>query len=106
MIYGNINNEFFEQQAAVLPKPLKEALHCLKGMDLAGHETGAFPTEIGGVPMTVLKVPAFREKLPAPDGPLYYPWHEPDEEEKMLTLIPYFAWDNRGENEMCVWFRV
>ena len=51
MIYGNINNEFFEQQAAVLPKPLKEALHCLKGMDLASHETGAFPTEIGGVPM-------------------------------------------------------
>ena len=51
MIYGNINNEFFEQQAAVLPNPLKEALHCLKGMNLAGHETGAFPTEIGGVPM-------------------------------------------------------
>ena len=51
MIYGNINNEFFEQKAAVLPNPLKEALHCLKGMNLAGHETGAFPTEIGGVPM-------------------------------------------------------
>lgn len=51
MIYGNVNNEFFEQQAAVLPKPLKEALYCLKDMDLAHHETGAFPTEIGGVPM-------------------------------------------------------
>lgn len=51
MIYGNINNEFFEQQAAVLPKPMKEALHVLKGMDLVHHETGAFPTEIAGVPM-------------------------------------------------------
>ena len=51
MIYGNVNNEFFEQQAAVLPKPLKEALFYLKGIDLVRHETGAFPTEIGGVPM-------------------------------------------------------
>ena len=51
MIYGNVNNEFFEQQAAVLPKPLKEALFYLKDIDLVHHETGAFPTEIGGVPM-------------------------------------------------------
>ena len=51
MIYGNVNNEFFEQQAAVLPKPLCEALHVLKDMDLAGHETGSFPMEIAGVPM-------------------------------------------------------
>ena len=51
MIYGNMNNEFFEQQAAVLPKPLKEALFYLKDIDLVHHETGAFPTEIGGVPM-------------------------------------------------------
>ena len=26
MIYGNVNNEFFEQQAAILPKPLADAL--------------------------------------------------------------------------------
>ena len=51
MIYGNINNEFFEQQAAVLPKPLCDALHYLKGQDLAGHEAGHFPIELGGVPM-------------------------------------------------------
>ena len=51
MIYGNVNNEFFVQQAAVLPKPLKEALFYLKGIDLVHHETGAFPTEIGGVSM-------------------------------------------------------
>lgn len=51
MIYGNVNNKFFEQQAAVLPKPLKEALFHLKGMDLVSHETGAFPIELSGVPM-------------------------------------------------------
>ena len=51
MIFGNINNEFFEQQAAVLPKALCEALHYLKEQDFVSHETGAFPTEIGGVPM-------------------------------------------------------
>ena len=39
MIFGNVRNEFFEQQAAVLPKPLCEALHVLKDMDLAGHDT-------------------------------------------------------------------
>ena len=51
MIYGNVNNAFFEQQAAVLPRPLKEALHYLKGLDLASHEAGAFPTKLGGVDM-------------------------------------------------------
>ena len=51
MIFGNVNSEFFEQQAAALPKPLCEALHYLKGEDLAGRETGNFPIEIGQVPM-------------------------------------------------------
>ena len=51
MFYGNVNHAFFERQAAVLPKPLKEALFYLKEADLVHHETGAFPTEIGGVPM-------------------------------------------------------
>ena len=61
--------------------------------------------EIGGVPMTVLCVPAVKEQLPPADTPLYSPWTHPEEEEKQLTMIPYFAWDNRGENEMSVWFR-
>jgi len=51
MIYGNVNNASFEQQAAVLPGPLKNALHALKGMDLANHETGAFPMALDGVDM-------------------------------------------------------
>ena len=51
MIYGNVNNALFEQQAAVLPKPLKDALHFLKGADLVHHEAGAFPMALGGVDM-------------------------------------------------------
>ena len=51
MIYGSINSEFFEQQAAVLPKVLCEALHYLKGLDLAAHEVGHFPVQIGGADM-------------------------------------------------------
>ena len=51
MIYGNVNNAFFVQQAAVLSGPLKKALHVLKDMDLANHETGAFPMALDGVEM-------------------------------------------------------
>ena len=49
MIYGNVNNEFFEQQAAILPKPLGDALRFLKTADLANHETGRFPMDLNGV---------------------------------------------------------
>ena len=51
MIYGNVNNEFFEQQAAILAKPLCDALHFVKTEDLANHEPGKFPIDLNGVPM-------------------------------------------------------
>lgn len=51
MFYGNVNNEYFEQQAQVMPKPLKDALIFLKGQDLAAHEAGVFPVELDGVAM-------------------------------------------------------
>ena len=51
MIYGNVNNEFFDQQAALLPAPLGAALHFLKETDLAAHEPGRFDIELDGVPM-------------------------------------------------------
>lgn len=50
MIYGNINNEFFEQQTAILPKPLQSALRFLKETDLANHEPGKFDISLNGVP--------------------------------------------------------
>ncbi|MDO4804669.1 MAG: YhcH/YjgK/YiaL family protein [Lachnospiraceae bacterium] len=51
MIYGNVNNEFFDQQAALLPAPLCAALHFLKETDLAAHEPGRFDITLAGVPM-------------------------------------------------------
>ena len=51
MIYGNVNNPMFEDQAAVLPDALSAALHFLKETDLAAHEPGVFNIELGGVPV-------------------------------------------------------
>ena len=60
--------------------------------------------QIDGVTLRKLRVPA-RKTVPSEDDLLYREW-EPDREEPgELTLIPYFAWDNRGENEMRVWLR-
>ena len=49
MIYGNVNNEFFEQHVAILPKPLGDALRFLKTADLANHAPGRFPMDLNGV---------------------------------------------------------
>jgi YhcH/YjgK/YiaL family protein len=51
MFYGNVNNEMFEQQVAVLPAALQSAIRFLKETDLAAHEPGKFDIELGGVPM-------------------------------------------------------
>jgi len=49
MIYGNVNNECFEQQAAILPRPLGDALRFLKTADLVNHAAGRFPMDLNGV---------------------------------------------------------
>ncbi|MGN0396485.1 MAG: hypothetical protein ACI4EL_00455 [Candidatus Fimimorpha sp.] len=36
---------------------------------------------------------------------LYERYQTAEYEDTKLTLIPYFAWANRGENEMVVWLR-
>lgn len=51
MIYGNVYNEFFEQQIAVLPRALQSAVRFLKETDLANHEPGRFELELDGVPV-------------------------------------------------------
>ena len=37
---------------------------------------------------------------------LYSEYQKAEYEDVEITLIPYYAWANRGENEMCVWIRV
>ena len=85
-----------------------------KGIDDKGRGEGE------DVPrrMVKLEVPAWREPLPAAvaaagEGaaevpafaPLYAVYAPVKREPATATLIPYFAWANRGENEMTVWLR-
>lgn len=66
MIFGNINNEFFDRQLSVLPSALRAAIRFLKDTDLANHEPGRFELELDKVPV-ILQVldlqTAPREKL-------------------------------------------
>ena len=58
--------------------------------------------EIDGLAVPVLTVPGKRVIVPE-NAPLYAPWTEPETEDIKITLIPYFAWANRGKGEMRVW---
>ncbi|MBR4458511.1 MAG: glycoside hydrolase family 127 protein [Clostridia bacterium] len=91
-------------------------VYCAEGHDNAGplHLWRIDPTDISaaaeeetkvcGTPAVILRVPALRTAVE--DGrSLYDDWSAPEEARETLTLIPYFMWDNRGENAMCVWFR-
>lgn len=60
--------------------------------DTFGHET------------VKLRVPAKR-LLPTEGNALYTTWQPPKEETTTITLVPYYAWANRGEGEMLVWLR-
>ena len=61
--------------------------------------------EIGGLTVPALCVPGKRVRVPA-DAPLYAPWAPPATEDAVITLVPYFAWNNRGKGEMRVWLPV
>ena len=58
-----------------------------------------------GHPTVALTVPGLREVLPE-DEPLYHPAAAPRETPVSITLIPYYAWANRGLGEMSVWLRI
>lgn len=51
MLYGNINNEFFEVQLKLLPSPLASALIFLKDNDLNAHKAGKFEITLDNVNM-------------------------------------------------------
>jgi DUF1680 family protein len=106
-------------QVAVKNGPL---VYCLESNDLPagvrledvalslgpGHDHFTVRREqIAGAELATLSVPAlvlprdraspdrlYREADPAPPRPI------------QLTLIPYYAWDNRGDTEMTVWLPV
>ena len=61
-------------------------------------------TEELGHSMTVLKVPGKR-LLPAESVDLYHTAQPAREQDVTLRMVPYYAWNNRGEGEMSVWLR-
>ncbi len=87
-------------------------------------------TEELGHPMAVLKVPGRRaftgesgisgesrdwrtrngasdqDRNPAGNEELYRDYTPVREESVILRLVPYYAWNNRGEGEMSVWIRI
>ncbi|WP_123535580.1 glycoside hydrolase family 127 protein [Halosimplex salinum] len=65
----------------------------------ATHE----PSLLEGV--TTLDVDATVPDLDGWDGSLYRPASETASEEAALTLVPYYAWDNREAGDMQVWHR-
>ena len=56
-----------------------------------------------GHEMRVLKVPGKRLADSADGAELYEEFSVPAEESVTMTLVPYYAWNNRGEGEMTVW---
>ena len=58
---------------------------------------------IDGMTLPAITLPGRRVKEPAADAPLYAPWTPAETEDTEITLVPYFAWNNRGKGEMRVW---
>ncbi len=58
-----------------------------------------------GHEMCLLKVPGKRQEESAPEEGLYREYRRQKEKSVSMTLVPYYAWNNRGEGEMSVWVR-
>lgn len=80
-----------------------KCLH-LYQVDAASQPKQAGEVTIAGGKYPVIDVSA-RRKVPSgkADG-LYTTYKKPEYAPAQLHMIPYFAWANRGENEMAVWF--
>lgn len=81
-------------------------VYCAEGVDNVPHLRGVFlsteqPSVVSGkFGLSDLLCTGYRIK---PSDALYQPWSE-DLEQIQLRLIPYYAFANRGESEMLVWF--
>lgn len=82
------------------------SLHLYRLDPARREEVRAATEEIQGFPVTVLHVPALKERQTLPEDALYGEYAPPSQKPVSLKLIPYFAWANRGEGEMRVWMRV
>lgn len=58
-----------------------------------------------GHKLYMLKVPG-KQQVEKVQGTLYKEYELPEEKTQVLTFVPYYAWNNRGEGEMTVWVRI
>ena len=79
-----------------------KGLHLLRACPERTAEAQCSEKQIHGLTVPALTVPGRRVTVPE-NAPLYAPWHQPETKETKITLIPYFAWNNRGKGEMRVW---
>lgn len=61
--------------------------------------------EIAGTMMTCIKMDGYRQIVSQEEATLYHDASEEYKEVLKLFFVPYYAWANRGENEMQVWVR-
>lgn len=61
--------------------------------------------EIAGTMMTCIKMDGYRQIVSQEEAALYHDASEEYKEVLKLFFVPYYAWANRGENEMQVWVR-
>lgn len=61
--------------------------------------------QIGTESVLSILMDGFRQNIPQAPGSLYSPVSACKTTPTILRLIPYYAWANRGENEMTVWIR-
>ena len=80
-------------------------LHLLRVDPLRLSESVAETSYEFGHEMRVLKVPGKRQEPSAEGMGLYTEYTPNAESETTIILLPYYAWNNRGEGEMSVWVR-
>ena len=73
--------------------------------NIRGKDVKTSSMEIDGRPVISLKTMALREE-PVTGRGLYYEYSPAVKKPVEITLIPYYAWANRGENEMQVYTRL
>jgi DUF1680 family protein len=78
-------------------------LHLLRALPDQVAEAREKTMVIDGLTLPAITLPARRIKEPGENAPLYAPWTPAETEDTEITLIPYFAWNNRGKGEMRVW---
>lgn len=112
LVKAHAKAEEIRNHVAVVRGPL---VYCLEGVDLPDDvsildvhapDDMQMQAQQGQDPLdglTVIKGRARRVVDSNPEGALYFDAGDEREQDLPVTLIPYYAWNNRGISEMTVW---